>query len=249
MNIAPADAKAWAKRLENARALTIRWPLAEFSPRESLVYLVGDGTYTTSIHGGHWANHLQDVLVGPQFPGSIRGFSYSGYGEQYLPEDTAQPLLWLRSVWRETLQRRRAGQRLIPVCFSLGAAVALLGTCDWVDLGEERYPAATIPAIVLVAPAHSPSPTLLAGYQQLRDEGTLPAGIPASLSDLADPRSPVRKEAAGTFGRLASVGIQVHVIYWPGDIFTAYEPTAAPGIEQHPILQDQHVTHPRLAPR
>lgn len=76
MPVSPQDARRWADRLELARSLGNRWPLAEFGSRDSLIYLVADGAYSTSIGPHHWGNQLQDKLADGACPGMVRAFSY-----------------------------------------------------------------------------------------------------------------------------------------------------------------------------
>jgi hypothetical protein len=138
MAISPQDARRWADRLELARSLGNRWSLAEFGSYDSLIYLVADGAYSTSIGPHHWSNQLQDKLADGACPGMVRSFSYFSYGHHYLPDHTVQLPAVLRSAWVATLDHLRPGQRVIPICFSLGAAVAMLGTMDWLSQAADH---------------------------------------------------------------------------------------------------------------
>ena len=125
----------------------------------------------------------------------------------------------------------------------------MLGTMDWLSQAGVPSAASVIPAMILIAPAHAPSPALLDGYQQKLDAGDLPFGIPDSLYDLADPTSSVRAEALGAFADLSRAGIALHVIFWPGDIFTEYHTQFLAGLTEYQICTDRKLAHPMHAPR
>lgn len=232
--------KIWADRLENARTTSIKWswPEARFSQEDLLIYLVTDGVYSTSIHGGHWsARRLVDLIKEAECPGTVRAFSYAGYGSHYLPEHTVQPLPKLRSRWVQYIENLGDNQRVIPICFSLGGVVALLGFQEWLKSNPSN-PAAVVPVIILVAPAHAASTHLTEGYEEKVDSGEID-GIPTLIRQLCNPKSRFREETVTTLRNIPTMGIKLHVLYWPADKLTPYDPDNFTLIDEHPVMSER----------
>lgn len=241
--IPPDDARRWAESFEAARARSAQWDQATFPRADRLIYLVADGLYSTSVDSVHWSLKLAGAPAAQELPGTFRAFSYAGYREHYLPHESAQTLETLVDRWDAYLARLRPNQRLIPVCFSLGAAVALVALrrrCALSSIAE------SVPAAVLVAPAHAPALELLDGY--LAIAGDLgPHGIPVGVRELCNPSNPLRAEAAASLQDLPRNGIRLHIIFWSADRLTLYTRTASPGLDEREVLRDKSLDRVRDA--
>lgn len=237
--ISPDDARRWAERLESARLTSSRWRQAAFSRNDELIYLVADGAYSTSVGEGLWVRKLADADAAVQLPGTFRAFSYASYGEHYLPNETAQSLDVLSARWGTYLEQLRPNQRLIPVCFSLGAAVTLLGLHRRLTSSSD---AERIPAVILVAPAHAPAPELLDGYFDIAGELPPGGGIPTGVRQLCDPDNPVRDEVGAALQALPRFGVDLHIIFWPGDRLTPYVPIHSLDRGEREVLTSKTLT-------
>lgn len=230
----PEGWQRWAPFLERTRPRADVWPDGQVDG-PPLVYLFADGIYSASHT--HWLYSIEDDLRAAGCPGTARAFSYAGIGRPYESVHTRVDIQHAAERYVGYLTRLRSDQRLIAVGFSLGTVVTLLGVTRWLATNPAE-PAATLPALVLVAPAHAASPRLLDSYRLWAKEDPSAASgerrrVPYVARQLAGPSSRVRADARHAFGQILEAGLQIHVLYWPADALTPYE---SPGraIEDHP---------------
>jgi hypothetical protein len=232
----------WAPFLERTRPRADAW-LDGLIDRSPLIYLFADGVHSASHT--HWIYRVEDNLRSARLRGVARGFSYAGQGLPYETEHTRQNVRQAVRRYRAYLAALRADQRLVALGFSLGTVVTLLGVADWLRTSPSD-PAATVPAVVLIAPAHATAPELLLSYERwaAQDE-TATSGerrrVPYVARQLASISSRVRADAHRSYRSILESGIQVHVIHWPHDALTPYRlPDSTiehhPGFHVHPVM-------------
>lgn len=235
-DIPDSVSKLWADEFEKYYTKGSRWEEGEFSPDGHVFFLAIDGVYTTSLYKLHWSRKLSQLFKATSYGGIVCGFSHAGYGLHYLPEKTIWRLDWAVAKFADYMGKLREDQTLIPICFSLGAAVAILGLINWRESTSISGAVPNkVPAVILIAPALTPSPALLRGYEQKVSAGELQE-IPWPVLQLCPPGSPDRKKLLEAFRTLPSLGTQLHVIFWEQDRITPYRPGDWPQVRAYPIL-------------
>lgn len=248
----PADIyKAWADALEDSRPNpnSIHWQTAMFASSDTRIFFVVDGFHSTSVFEKfHWSERIRSLVTAAGCKGTVRAFSYAGYGLNYLPELTRRSLVGHRLTWLDYMNRIRNNQQLIPICFSLGTIVALLGLRAWLNTNPE-YPARIVPAVVLVAPAHATSTHLLEGYleraKRLGEQDT-----PAAVVEFCEEKSPFRKEAEEILAHIyMKTSIILHILYWPNDLLTPYVPSPLRygSLIEQAVMEREDLTDPAEA--
>lgn len=218
----------WARYFEGTREFGDRWPDGHL-PNADWRYLFVDGVHSSSHV--HWIYAIEPEISALGNAGRPCGFSYAGLARPYTTRHTRRAVNHAARLFAdEYLTKTSTRRRVVPVAFSLGTVVTLLAVRRWLHSAGEGADQA-LPALVLLAPAHSISPLVLNSYQEYwqsaRGQGPGSAGagetrLPRVVRDLADPYSYVRREAADAFAEILDAGIDVYALYWPNDAIAPY---------------------------
>ena len=188
------------------------WPISLAIPNQVRFH---DGLLSRSRGAQAWASRLKRSCpaVGQE---AVLAYSYKAPGVHYLQLDT-------RTSLAEHLRQFRAyvndiHTRLIPIGFSLGSNVVLLGAAEAIRQGIN------IPAVVLIAPAHGPKQELVDEYEEYFGDRT--DDIPRVVYELGPVKSTWRARITTAYRVLVDSGIQIHVVHSEKDSFASYDPRA-----------------------
>lgn len=209
-----------------------------------------DGFDSTSMNVQPWINTLTEQCRrnNPHFP-PVFGFSYRAPGSHYEQTDTWESLE--RYVGLFGAHLALADTQIVPVGFSLGTNVVLVGTAEHLsDLS------AAIPAVVLIAPVHAPDPDFIRQYEEYlassdaatEEIGDLPdrpeeEPFPIPILELCAAGTPWRQRIYGAYSHLTAEQVHVHVIYSPEDLLARYN-LPHMSSEQEPYFHSHPVTLP-----
>lgn len=222
--------RSWARVLEQTRRFSDQWPQGQWPTNSDLTFLITDGFHSSSVRHWQMAPGFEDVIqdasrsindVSALIDLKVCGFSYLRYGQHYFSYHTRQSLTTIAHRFSDYL--RVAKQDVVCISYSLGCAITLLGVRRFLlDKTQKRR----VRAIILVAPATSPSVYLLRSYQEWarqnrRDEKVI-RSIPTALTSLLRPQSRLRQEIAGCFDYILDKDIPIRVMHSSRDSFTPF---------------------------
>lgn len=197
--------RAMLRRAPESRRIA-RWPRSNPVGGDQVLFV--DGLASSSESADHWISAAEAIFREAGVQALATGFSYrlAGYGYDRL--DTTDRLDALVSRFVEQLTR--ADSTVLPVGFSLGAVVVILGTAEYLKSQINRAP---IPGVVLVSPL-LPSPGLTSLTRALMEESF--TSIPAVFTELALPGA-VEGRLSNAGARLASAGVDAHIVFTSSD--------------------------------
>jgi predicted esterase len=216
-----------------------RWLLSPSAPISTDQYLFVDGFASTSQSAEEWITRLVATCPhamtlpfensGDRSIPPVFGFSYRYPGLHYNTFASFDSIEVLVGLFQAHLPP--APHRVVPIGFSLGAAITLLGV-ERVTATEH----ASVARIILIAPLFS-SP--LASRREPSAHDALEVGsdpkIPIIVAEMYSHHSPWRLAVQNAFARLAERGIRIDVIYSPNDTFAPYLPAQSPSVYSIPI--------------
>lgn len=194
-----------------------------------------DGFGGTSGQANAWAKQFKDRCTTYVRPLNV--YSYRGPGLPYGHQDSWGPIALHAARFLDHLPHAECA--VIPIGFSLGCLVAVLGSARHYRDNAPAQP--VLPALILVSPFHNDASTLRNGYRLLARERTeasrgLHLAIPPVVAQLAGRRSRERTRLEEAYAALLDQsGTDVHVIYSPRDTFAASVGDHFP-FSQHPQL-------------
>jgi predicted alpha/beta hydrolase family esterase len=259
----------WAAFFERMRRGQDRWEKGEI-PKSDLVYLFVDGFYSSST--AHWVNVIEPRFDGSGCRGQSCGFSYRGIGKAYNTDDTQKNV---RIPARHLADYvRKSASPVIPIAFSLGTIVTLLGVGQWLQ-EPDNLPAQHVPAVILIAPAYSASVDLYRSYdhmivedarkrREVQEKGIAVAvsdpeddrpmmSIPDVIRQISGGREEIEKTSRQSMETIVSAGIHLAIIHWPNDALTPYVSENLNLTDQghfvvHPVREDHPLRGLSFAP-
>lgn len=177
--------------------------------------LLLDGFNSSSRGVGIWMESLHNECHEVLNRVPVNGFSYLYPGLQYDRLATWDSLGRYQFLFEQHLPSARC--EVIPIGFSLGADVILLGATRL-----KTFTPVTIPLVVLVAPVLAPDRTLLDEFQTLHFSGDIPRpAIPVWELCGKDPRW--RNALSDAYGYLANRQIHTHVVFSEDDPLASHQ--------------------------